>query len=632
MTLKMVPLEIIGLKSDLQEILRALQRLGCLQIDELTAAQAATVRSLTMDVGTVRAQEEIKALLAQVEGLLEALPAPEAAPSRSNGAMLPENRLARVRTGVEQLAPQLQTLFSRRDSLQAEKEALPRYEATLRKLLPITPPSARDPSNVTVGVLLNQTHADVLDVISRRAIELTGGRAEVTSAKVDQSTQAMLLVFPQEFTAEIESLLGNRDVSRIRLPAGLDQDNPEVAFSSLNRRRATVESELADSDRELADLSNQWHQELVTWRDALQDELEVIEILTYLGETEKTFVLMGWAPGDDVTRIGEALEEIAGDRVLLRELSPSPELDDRVPIVLENPPVARPFESLVCLLARPRYGKLDPTRLMALFMPIFFGMMLGDMGYGALLLIGTLVALRRFKKGFMRDIVAVLAMGSGWAIVFGILYGELFGTLGEELGIHALWLDRARPENMQSFLLMAVAVGGVHLTLGLVLGVYEALKERKRGHLLERGGMLLGLLALFVLAGALAGLMPEGFMTPGIAGLVIGIVLLGASFGWIGILLGPVEFIGLIGNLLSYLRIAAIGLTSIYLAEVANDMAGKVGSVILGALVAVLIHALNLVMGAFSPTIHSMRLHYVEFFRKFYEGGGRPYQPFKSRL
>jgi V/A-type H+-transporting ATPase subunit I len=98
-----------------------------------------------------------------------------------------------------------------------------------------------------------------------------------------------------------------------------------------------------------------------------------------------------------------------------------------------------------------------------------------------------------------------------------------------------------------------------------------------------------------------------------------------------GMLIGPIEFIGLIGNVLSYLRIAAIGLASIYLAQVANDMAGKVGSLIVGIIVVVLIHALNLVMGAFSPTIHSLRLHYVEFFRKFYEGGGKPFEPFKSQ-
>jgi V/A-type H+-transporting ATPase subunit I len=113
---------------------------------------------------------------------------------------------------------------------------------------------------------------------------------------------------------------------------------------------------------------------------------------------------------------------------------------------------------------------------------------------------------------------------------------------------------------------------------------------------------------------------------------MIGIVLLGSSLGWLGLLMGPIEFIGLIGNVLSYLRIAAIGLASVYLAKVANDVAGMVGNLFVGILLAVLLHALNLVLGAFSPTIHSLRLHYVEFFRKFYEGGGREYEPFRSRM
>jgi V/A-type H+-transporting ATPase subunit I len=240
-------------------------------------------------------------------------------------------------------------------------------------------------------------------------------------------------------------------------------------------------------------------------------------------------------------------------------------------------------------------------------MPIFFGMILGDVGYGALLLALSLGLLRRFRKGVARDILIVLAMGSGWSIIFGLLYGEMFGALGEYLGMHALWFDRASPENVAGLLVMTLVVGAVHVTLGLILGVWEII-------------------------GILAKVLPESLMTPAIAGLIIGIVLIGASLGWLGILMGPIEFIGLIGNILSYLRIAAIGLASVYLARVANDLAGIVGNIFVGIILALLIHALNLVLGAFSPTIHSLRLHYVEFFRKFYEGGGNPYRPYQHRI
>jgi V/A-type H+-transporting ATPase subunit I len=223
-------------------------------------------------------------------------------------------------------------------------------------------------------------------------------------------------------------------------------------------------------------------------------------------------------------------------------------------------------------------------------------------------------------------------MGSGWSILFGFLFGEAFGTLGEHYGMHPILFSRTSPESLLSLLILAIAVGAVHITLGLVLGIWEAARDRSRSHLLERGGMLVGLIGLFLLVGVLAEFLPDGFLTPAISILIVGIVLLGASLGWLGIFMGPIEFIGLIGNILSYLRIAAIGLASVYLAQFANEMAGSIGSVIVGAIIAVLLHAMNLVLGGFSPTIHSLRLHYVEFFRKFYEGGGRPYQPFRSHL
>jgi V/A-type H+-transporting ATPase subunit I len=304
------------------------------------------------------------------------------------------------------------------------------------------------------------------------------------------------------------------------------------------------------------------------WRTCLRDQLDEIDILSDFGETDQTFVLVGWIPERDVAHVQNKLAAIVGEGVITQTVSLSAVDRQQAPVAMVNPTPARPFQSLVRLFSLPRYEGIDPTILMAVFLPLFFGMILGDIGYGALLLLLCLYGLRLFPEpGTRRDIIKVLAIGSVWSILFGLLYGEMFGTLGESWGLHALWFERASAEHVTSLLLLSIAVGVVHITLGLVLGVWEAMRERSQHLLLERGGMLVGLIGLFLIVSVLVDWLPEGFMNPGVAVMLVGIVLLSVPLGWIGVLLGPIEFIGLIGNILSYLRIAAIGLASVYLAS-----------------------------------------------------------------
>jgi len=630
MNLEMIPVEIVGLKTDLQAVLRALRQAGCMHIEELSDMPEVSARPLTLDRETLRQQEELSFLVARIGGLLEALDG-----TQKKTTIIPspsENYLIEAFKGVEELMPKVKSLTSQREQLEAELASLPRYEATLRKLLPIIPSSVRALGNRSVGVLVNREHMDILDMIGKRVFDLTEGLAEVVASDVDMSTRAMLIVFPERFTDAIEALLGREDISRLRLPAELGDGSPDLILATLYRRMALIPEQVKEVDRELSELSMQWREKLALWRAALQDEIEASRVLPRFGETEMTFVLVGWVPVREIERFETALRENVGDTVFIQRLKMTPEMKKRAPVILQNPGPARPFESLVKLLALPRYGHIDPTRLMAFFLPIFFGMILGDVGYGILVLAISLGSLRRFKEGVLHDILMVLVMGAGWSILFGFLYGEAFGTLGEYIGMRPLWFDRTSSEHVLGLLIMTVAVGAVHITLGLILGLWEAVKDRSRNHLLERGGMLIGLVGLFFIVGVLTDFLPQGFMSVAVAGVIVGIVLLGMSLGWLGIVMGPIEFITLIGNVLSYLRIAAIGLASFYLAKVANEVAGLAGNVIVGAILAVLIHALNLVLGMFSPTIHSLRLHYVEFFRKFYEGGGRSYEPFRNRL
>jgi V/A-type H+-transporting ATPase subunit I len=413
----------------------------------------------------------------------------------------------------------------------------------------------------------------------------------------------------------------------------LGEGSPDVILATLYRRMALIPEQVKEINRELSELSVQWCEKLATWRASLQNEIEAARVLPRFGETDMTFVLVGWIPVKETEKVEKILREHVGNTVFIQKLKMTPELLKRAPVVLQNPSYARPFESLVKLLAVPRYGRIDPTQLMAFFLPIFFGMILGDVGYGVMALLISAWMLRKFKEpGVLRDILIIMIMGAGWAILFGFLFGELFGSLGERIGLHPLWFNRTSPDSVLSLLVMTIVIGAVHVTLGLVLGLWEAVRDRSRVHLLERGGMLIGLIGMFFIVGVLADFLPQGFMSIAIAAVIIGIVLLSASLGWLGIVMGPIEFITLIGNVLSYLRIAAIGLASVYLAEVANEVAGLAGNVVVGTIIAILIHSLNLVLGMFSPTIHSLRLHYVEFFRKFYEGGGRPYEPFRNQI
>jgi len=629
MNLEMIPIEVVGLKTDLQSVLHILRQLGCVHIDNLTELPEISARPLALDPNMLRQQEELSFLTARLGGLLDAL-----GDSRSPKVeSIPEgDYLTEARKSVEKLMPQVQSLTARREELESELASLPRYEATLRKLLPIIPRSAHNPGMRTVGVLVNREHTGILDSVGKQVLDMTVGRAEIVASDVDAAMRAMLIVFPNEFINQVENLLGREDISRLRLPSELGEGSPDVVLASLQRRMAAIPKEISEIEQELLQLSAKWRDKLSVWRVVLQDDLESTRVLPRFGETDMTFVVAGWIPVNAIETVEATFKREVGETVLVKRLPLTAKMEKRAPVMLQNPRVVRPFESLTNLLALPRYGHIDPSGLMAFFLPVFFGMILGDVGYGALVLLLSLGAMRRFKSGMIRDILIVLAMGAGWSIVFGLLYGEIFGTLGEALGVHALWFDRASSEHVMGLLIMTLAIGAVHITLGLVLGVWEAIKDRSRSHLLERGGMLVGLIGLFLLVGVLTDFLPQGFMSVAIASTIIGIVLLSLSIGCLGIVMGPIEFIGLIGNVLSYLRIAAIGLASVYLAMVANEVAGMIGNIVVGVIIAVLIHALNLVLGMFSPTIHSLRLHYVEFFRKFYEGGGRPYEPFRSQL
>ena len=289
MNLEMIPVEIIGMKSDLHAVLRALRRAGCMHIEDLSDMPGAAARPLTLDRDALHQQEQLSFLAARIGGLLDALGG--AKPGSS--IPLSDNYLNEARLGVDELMPRVKEIASQRERLEAELASLPRYEATLKKLTPIIPASVREPGNRSVGVLVDSEHIGILDLIGRRAFDLTQGRAEVVASDVDASTRAMLIVFPEKFTHQIESLLGQEDISRLRLPSELGEGSPDVLLEALRKRMASIPGQIHQIETELASLAAGWTGKLAAWKTALQDEIDASRVLSKLGETDLTFVLAG---------------------------------------------------------------------------------------------------------------------------------------------------------------------------------------------------------------------------------------------------------------------------------------------------------------------------------------------------
>lgn len=634
MLLSMVKVQIIGTKRCRDKTVQDLHRMGVVQIDEWTENRSSSQGRMRLDDAALHLRERLAYMATRVDAVLTALPPVEGPPPpdyEDYYARPVDWLLYEVETDLEEVGPQAQSLVTQRDRLEEQLGSLPRYEATLHKLLPLMPALVDLEHFAVTAVWVERRYQAILETITRQLTELTEGLCEVMSREVDHDILAAVLVFPKTQIETVNKLLGQENISQFRLPTEFTGQPLEKALTSIRQRLQAIPGELAEIEAGQKTLAQTWRPRLLTWQALLRDHLAQVDVCTHFGQTEYTFVIEGWVPRRQLAELEAALLRQVGDEVLVAELPLSPEEERRAPVMFDNPALIQPFEPLVGLLALPRYGSFDPTPLMFLFFPIFFGMMLGDIAYGVILLGLTIYLRWRFKdRPPMRSLAEVIMMGSVWSIVFGALYGEVFGTLGEKLGLQPLWFDRGH--NVQAFFLLAVGMGAGHVLLGLCLGVWLALRRRSRHQVIERGATLVSLAAIFLLVAVLADYLPDTLFTPAIALLVVGLAVLIYSLGGVGLLLGPLELLGSLGNILSYLRIAAIGLSSIYLAQVANELAGVIGNLLVGLIVAGLFHALNIVLGAFSPTIQSLRLHYVEFFGKFYEGGGQAFRPFKRSM
>ncbi len=399
------------------------------------------------------------------------------------------------------------------------------------------------------------------------------------------------------------------------------------------RGRADVDAELDDVRAQWEALEQQepeaarWHGVLQRYRLWLDDRIAVRRVGDGL-EAESLFVLDGYCPAERL----DALRDVLGPGEVVLVTHPPGEAE-AVPIALRNGPIVRTFEPLVSAFKLPTYGELDPTPLLAPFMGLFFGLCLGDLGYGALLtaLAGGALLRPRLPESARVLLRWALVLGVS-AMIVGALLGNLFGLrVHDVLGISPSALLFSLVEDPRRMLALSLGLGAVQLSLGMTLKLWADVR-RRRWQVAVGSLAWLGVIPTFGLP--LAGLWPWWPF-----GIVCGVLLLFAAperSVWRRVGKGAwalYDVSGVLANVLSYARLFGLGLSSGIIAMVVNTIAAVLADGVVGTIAAVLVlvlgHAFNFAMAVVGSVVHPARLQLLEFFNTFFEGGGRAYAPLR---
>ena len=605
----MTKVVICGLNDDLSKVSNILSKTRLVHIENYTGEDEGFSTGVTLDYGA-----RVSEVLVRVRSLIKILDIDAGSPADVKNADSVESEVFEKLDDLEKGI--LEIYDNNRSSIQKLKDGKSRLEL-MEKFesfdINLEYFSGFKSLNVLTGILSSSTEFSVVN------------------GEVIRDDDMITVFVPVEDSEEVEQKLIKSGFKSIDPPSG--EGSISKGISELKSDLQNLESEIEATGLELEALSNRHGNWLVVAEEHFAAQSEKSSLPLKLALSKNAFVLDGWIPVNESADLKNSLEGINLDIQF--------EVSDAVPPVkLDNPKAVKPFEFFTKLYSTPDHRELDPSVLLFFGYPLFFGLMIGDLGYGFFyFLLGHTLVKKYRHSDELYQLGQIIRMAGFSAFFFGtVLFAEAFGFALSFLQ-HDFVLDKGNGDDVGFMLLASGAIGLFYVTLGLVMGFYNAMNMHDLKHAIQEklswimilwGGLSFIPPWLFgsSLIGSRIGLPEDIEFWVGLSGFLIGLVLAISAEGVVALVEVPSVFV----QVISYVRIAALGVADYGLAHAFNGMAFDIGfsgiSIIPALLILLVGQMVVFTLGLIGSGINSLRLQYVECFPKFFVGGGTDYTPF----
>lgn len=621
-------LRLLGMESEREALLKAMQDMECVEISSIDGSEEALKSGFAKpdDKALMSAQEASRAYRTALASLDRFAPEKKGMFRKRQGVSRAAFFSAESEENARTAAETINKDTRRLGEIESERTKNEALRATLAPWLTVDAPLGG--ADGALAVFFGTVGLNVTDDALKALADSLDGLLTWQQASSDRSLRYLLVMCHGSVKERALSALRDLGFSTVsfRGMTGTAKENDKALAENL----AALEKERQEIEQRIAGLGGK-REALLEASDRAAIALRREEAKSRLVGTDKVFLLEGWLPADRCAALEKALEPFT---CAIETREPTEDEYPQVPVQLKNNKLTRPLNMVTEMYSLPAYGTLDPNPLMAPFFILFYGIMMADMGYGLLMMIASVIISKKYRpKGTIGELFSLLGLCGISTFIMGALTGGFFGDfLTQLVAIVSPGTVFALPklfdplDDLTMILIGSMALGMVQIVTGMAISLIEKCKRKK---FLDAFFEEITWWIVFIGIALLALGKGAAVLYVGCALVLLGPIVQGKGWGRLTGVFGSLynHVTGYFGDILSYTRLMALMLAGSVIAQVFNMLAAMPGNVIAFIIISMLGNAMNFGLNLLGCYVHDLRLQCLEFFNKFYVDGGKPFCP-----